>query len=91
MSYRSPRLLMALSGLVLMAYGLASVLDLISLRQVLATLELGRPLLVTQRLHALIGHPVAQLVELLIGLWGLTLLAGAAWLAVRRGSSPEPA
>lgn len=68
-------LVLAVLGVFLVALGAALVLDVLSFRLVLASLE-ARPLLrVVVRAHTLLQHSGAQAVEALAGLTGLLLLA----------------
>ena len=79
-----PPLLLALAGLILGLLGVASALNVLSIRELLLDLELWRTLQLAERTHARLRHSVVQGLELGSGLVGLSLLGSAAWWMMRR-------
>ena len=72
-------LVLAVVALFLVALGAALVLDLMSLRMVLASLE-ARPFLrIAIRAHVLLQHDGAQVVEASAGVVGLVTLGWLGW------------
>ena len=83
--------LIVLLGLVLAALGIASALDLLSLRELLLDMDLGQAFRLADRAHAMVRHRTVQVLELAFGLVGLGLLGAAAWRlkgrrSLRRGT-----
>ncbi len=78
--------LVVLLGLILAFLGIASALNLLSLRELLLDMELWRAFRLADRTHAMMRHSTVQVLELGFGLIGLGLLGSAAWwLKGRRG------
>ena len=82
--------LIVLVGLLLALLGIASALDLLSIRELLLDMDLWRAFVLAERTHAMLRHRVVQALELGFGLVGLVLL-GAAWWLIRRRGPPHGA
>jgi hypothetical protein len=75
----------ALAGLALAILGLAAALDLVSLRSLAAEVALGRVAGAVRHLRELVGHAMAQRLELGAGLVGLAVLIASAKPLLIRG------
>ena len=78
--------LAVLLGLILALLGIASALNLLSLRELLLDMELWRAFRLADRAHAMMRYRTVQVLELGFGLVGLGLLGGAAWWLRNRHS-----